>query len=350
MTERRLHYRISGRSGYWVPLTCLVAVLAVLMGPWSVSSEERPTAKISLLIATGMPGDTYYRVGLGMASLWTTRLRKTGIRVSAAVSEGSRENIEALRISDADLILVEDLICSMAYSGKGIYKKHGVPELRTIAALWDDTFHVLIRSDRMKTGSLADLKGLTLATGLPESGTRILTEMILRALAAKGSKVHLRSMSNQAAAEALGKGTVQALALSGGVPVPVISNLLGHGEASLSFLEVTDQEMEAVRRAGLKNLFRKELKSGTYPGRKKPVATVAQRNLLAVTAALDVQVVYALTKTFFENLDYLARLHPAGREIDEEDALRDLDIPLHEGAYRYYKERKIRVPDHLIPR
>ena len=78
--------------------------------------------------------------------------------------------------------------------------------------------------------------------------------------------------------------------------------------------------------------------------------TIAQRNVLAVSATLDEQVVYALTKTFFENLDYLARLHPAGRELDEKDALRGLHIPLHEGAYRYYKERKIHVPDHLVPR
>ena len=36
-----------------------------------------------------------------MASLWTTKLRDAGIRVSAAMSEGSMENIEAIRISDA---------------------------------------------------------------------------------------------------------------------------------------------------------------------------------------------------------------------------------------------------------
>ena len=104
--------------------TCLV-VVSVLMG-WGfaftiggASAQDRDGAKISLLMVTGMPGGTCYQVGLGMASLWTTKLREAGIRVSAAHSEGTRENIEAIRISDADLILAEEFFCSMAFSRFG---------------------------------------------------------------------------------------------------------------------------------------------------------------------------------------------------------------------------------------
>ena len=75
--------------------TCLV-VASLLMG-WGfaftigeASAQDRDGAKISLLMVTGMPGGTCYQVGLGMASLWTTKLREAGIRVSAAHSEGTR--------------------------------------------------------------------------------------------------------------------------------------------------------------------------------------------------------------------------------------------------------------------
>ena len=103
---------------------CLIIVILLIASGFifvidKSSAQDKDRAKISLLIATGMPGGTCYHVGLGMASLWTTKLRHPGIRVSAAHSEGSRENIEAIRISDADLILAEEFFCSMAFRGIG---------------------------------------------------------------------------------------------------------------------------------------------------------------------------------------------------------------------------------------
>jgi hypothetical protein len=92
-------------------LLSLLICMAIAGMTWAAGAKDKGPARISVLIATGMPGGTYYQVGLGMASLWTTRLRDIGIRVSAAISEGSMENIEAIRIADADMILVEDLSC-----------------------------------------------------------------------------------------------------------------------------------------------------------------------------------------------------------------------------------------------
>jgi hypothetical protein len=296
-----------------------------------------------------MPGGTYYQVGLGMASLWTTRLRDIGIRVSAAISEGSIENIEAIRIADADMIIVEDLFCSMAYKGTGIYKGQPLPELRSITTLWPDTVHLLIRADKIESGTLEDLNGLTVATGLPDSGTRFTTELLLKTLKPGPANVRLRSMSNMAAAEALRKGQVEGADLTGGIPVPMVTTLFSEKKPPLAFLEITDSQMQAVHEEGWPHAFRQTIPAGTYPGQGKPVQTVGQMNLLAVTASLNQQVVYALTKTLYENLDYLVRVHPACRDIVLEKSLEGLSVPLHRGAIRYYRERKIKIPEHLIP-
>jgi TRAP transporter TAXI family solute receptor len=151
-------------------LLSLLTCLAIAGMTWAAGAKDKGPARISVLIATGMPGGTYYQVGLGMASLWTTRLRDIGIRVSAAISEGSMENIEAIRIADADMILVEDLSCSMAYKGTE-YTKAG-PAGTRVSQLCADTVHLLIRADKIESGTLEDLNGLTVATGLPDSGNR----------------------------------------------------------------------------------------------------------------------------------------------------------------------------------
>ncbi len=326
-------------------LACLaIAGLAAVAWP-----EEGNRARISVLIATGMPGGTYHQVGLGMASLWTTRLRRMGIRVSAAISEGSMENIEAIRIADADMILAEDLFCSTAYKGTGIYKGRPLRELRSITTLWPDVVHLLIRADKIDTGTLEDLNGLTIATGLPDSGHSFTTELLLKALPFGSANTRLRPMSNMAAAEALRKGQVDGADLTDGMPVPLVTSLFSEGKTPFVLLNITDSQMQSVRKEGWRHVFRQTIPADTYPGQDEPVYSVGQMNILAVTASLNAQVVYALTKTLYENLDYLVKVHPACRNIVLERALDGLNVPLHPGAIRYFKERKIKIPERLIP-
>jgi TRAP transporter TAXI family solute receptor len=329
---------------------CLITVLLVcIVGlGWAATPQVKP-ARISLLMATGMPGGTAYQAGLGMASLWTTKLKKMGIRVSAAISEGSSENIEAIRIADADLIIVDQLFLSMAYKGSGIYNNHPVTELRSIASLWPDIVHIIVRSEGSSAGTLDDLPGKILGTGLPDSGSKFLTELLVGTLGAKANQVSLRSMSPLAAAEALRSGTIQAMASSGGIPIPVIATLADEFEHRLKFLSVSDAELQSVKNDGWENAIRMVIPAGTYAGQTEPVPTVGQRGILAVAASLDPQVVYALTRVFFENLDYLAKVHPACKNIELAKAFEGLDVPLHRGAVRYFKERKVKIPERLLP-
>ncbi|MEW6139544.1 MAG: TAXI family TRAP transporter solute-binding subunit [Thermodesulfobacteriota bacterium] len=331
---------------------CLLLISAALAVPLSSgpahgsAPPDKQGARISLLIATGMPGGTYYRVGLGMASLWTTNLKSKGIRVSAAISEGSRENIEAIRIADADLILAENLFCSTAYHGTGGYKGRPLEELRAIASLWQDTVHILIRKDLVKTGTIKDLQGVILATGLPESGNRFTTELLLKTIPGGIKSVRMRSMSSLAGAEAVRKGTVQAFDLTGGIPVPLVTGLFSESSVALELLDIPDSSLEMLKREGWKDVSRVVIPAETYPGQAKPVRTVGSANVLATTASLNPEVVYELTRALFESLEYLATVHPACRNISAEKALMGMDIPLHRGAERYYRERNIEIPPH----
>jgi uncharacterized protein len=338
---------ISRNGGRFFKIPTIVLVLVTLF--CVVSVDGRNPARISVLIATGMPGGTYYRVGLGMASLWTTKLQEEGIRVSAAVSEGSRENIQAIRIADADMILTEEYLCSEAFSGTGFYKNEPVSELRSVTALWPETVHLLVRTDKIETGTLSDLAGLTLATGLRDSGDRLTTEALVRSLKSVKRKVRLRYLSHVAAVEALRKGMVQGVELTGGIPIPLVTTLFLEKKPPLGLLEVTDSQLKVVRAEGLPHIFRIVIPRGTYAGQDKPVRTIGQTTMLAVTASLDPEVVYALTKTLYENLEELARIHPVCGGISIEKALEGLHVPLHRGALRYYRERELEIPEHLIP-
>ena len=49
-------------------------------------------------------------------------------------------------------------------------------------------------------------------------------------------------------------------------------------------------------------------------------------------------VVYALTKAVFENLDELRKQHPAFKHLTKEGMLKGLSAPIHPGAMKYFKE------------
>jgi len=246
------------------------------------------------------------------------------------------------------MILVDQWFSSMAYKGAGPYKGHPVTELRSVASLWPEMVHLILRSDVRNTGELKDLSGKAIACGLPDSGSKFLTELLLGTIGSSSQPPGLRSMSPLAAAEALRNGTVQGLEATGGLPVPVVVSLCDELGPQVAFLSITDAELQAVRNEGWDSASRKVIPAGTYAGQTEPIETVGQVSVLAVAASLDAQVVYALTKVLFENPDYVARMHPACKNVELSKALDGLDFPLHKGAVRYFKERKVKIPERLL--
>jgi len=337
------------KLGLWLFVALFVQEVGQTAATGAMDDAFKAPAKVSLLMATGMPGGTSYQVGLGLASFWTTRLRQTGIRVSAAISEGSRENVEAIRIADADIIIADDLIFSMAYAGAGIYRGKALKELRAITNLWPEVVHIVVRSDKVNTGNIQDLEGATLASGLRDSGNRLTIEMLLNTIQGLRQTVRVRSMSVLSAVEAFKQGSIQAIDLTGGIPVPALSALFHDTRAALTLLEITDAQMESLRSEGWRKVFRCVIPPNSYQGQGSPVQSVGQMNIMATTSQIDPGVVYALTKALYEGLDALAKIHPVFRDLMIQKAFLGLKVPLHPGAIRYYRQRGLNVPESLIP-
>ena len=77
--------------------------------------------------------------------------------------------------------------------------------------------------------------------------------------------------------------------------------------------------------------------------------TAASPNVLIVRGDVSEQVVYDLTRMLWENLPTLQQIHSATLSMQLEGALQGIPVPLHPGAFRYYRERAVQIPDVLIP-
>jgi len=78
--------------------------------------------------------------------------------------------------------------------------------------------------------------------------------------------------------------------------------------------------------------------AGTYDGQSEDVATIAISNYLITHEEVAEDVVYAMTKSMFENLDQLVAAHAAAKGIELDNAVKGMAVPVHPGAEKYYKE------------
>ena len=69
------------------------------------------------------------------------------------------------------------------------------------------------------------------------------------------------------------------------------------------------------------------------------INTIGVKATFITSQNVNEQIVYAITKEVFENLEEFKKLHPAYKVLTKENMLKGLSAPLHEGALKYFQER-----------
>ena len=327
--------------------TLLLSVALLPLSPPVQAEEQRYT------LATATPGGTYHPVGIALATLVDARVAPShGIRLGAVTSAGSADNVRMLRDGQAQFALLQGLFGRWAWNGEGKMKKEGPQrQLRSISMLWQNVEHFGLRADLVKEGTVADLallEKVPFSIGQKGSGAEGSGCAILRGQGIELDKVFdQRHMSYGDTASALANGEVDGFNLPAGPPVTALFQALSVAGERYRILDFTDEQLD--RANGEWPLWsRYVIPPGTYPGQDQPIHTMAQPNFLAVHAEVSDEVVYAITRALYENLDFLRGAHPATEEMSLDKAVLGLPVPLHPGAVRYYKERGVVLPTRLI--
>lgn len=319
------------------------------LAPVAASAQEQ-----DYLLATASTGGTYYPVGVAIATLVKVRLQNEhGINMSAISSAGSGENIRLLRDGEAQFAILQGLFGAYARQGTGPIADAGPQEnLRSIAQLWPNVEHFVIRTDLGDTGTISDLeaaKGQAVSMGLQNSGTIGSNEVIMENLGMPLSAFELAYMGYNPSADALQNGQIVAMSTPAGVPVAAVTRAFASMGDQIELLGFTDEQI-AQANGSFEDLWvAYPIPAGTYPSQDEDVTTIAQPNFLAVNADVPEETVYLITKAIYENLPFLQAIHPATNEMNLDNALAGLPLPLHPGALRYFEEAGLTVPDRLRP-
>lgn len=327
----------------------LISMLLSTLLLASCSEEMANTQRFVLTTAT--TGGAYYPIGVAIATITKSQLGPThGITLSAISSAGSLENIKLLRDNQAQFALLQGPFAAWGWNGEGPISRPQT-ELRSMAAVWQNVEHFVLMTELAHTGTMADLgtmNGERFVLGARNSGAEQTGRYILESLGIDYERsMSFAWMGYGGAANAIQDGNVVGMNVPAGAPVSAITQAMAQTGDQLTLLQFTQAELDAVnKRYPLWDWY--EFAPGTYPNQNETVRTISSPNVLAVRSDVPEDVVYQITKTIWENLAALQDIHAATKDMNIELAVSGLGAPLHPGAIRYYRERGLAIPEHLI--
>ena len=299
-------------------------------------------AQTQLSIATGGTGGVYYPMGGGLAEIINNHI--DGYSATAEVTGASVENMGLIATGDADIAFALADTVAQAYGGTARFEGQQLPMLRGLASVYANMVQIVALEGSGIT-TLEDLRGKRVSIGAPGSGTEVNAAAILEANGITYDDIEEQRLNFNETADALANGDIDAGFWSVGAPTSSILNLAT--TQSITMIPLTEAEMTASMAA--EPVFAMTtLPEGVYEGvGATPVLGVP--NVLVVSAEMDDDTVYAITKAMFENIAELQAVHPAANQTTVEFTLAATPVPLHPGAIRYFEEIGATIPDRMRP-
>ncbi|MEW5867263.1 MAG: TAXI family TRAP transporter solute-binding subunit [Bacillota bacterium] len=323
----------------------LVAVIALML-VMSLVGNVAAAKKVFIRIPTASMGGSFYPAGSVIASLLNDKLGAEGIVASAQESGGSTENINMMSKGEAEAAVLLASVVVAAYNGTGAYKDKPYKDLRMITVLWPNVVQMVV-TEKSGIKTYQDLKGKKVSVGQAGSGTEPNTIAALDGAGMTYKDIVPEFLGFSQSADAIKDGRIVAAQLSGGIPHPSVLDLFA-SRVGVRLLSMTEDEIK--RASELHPEFSGfTIEPGTYPGQDYAVRTIATTTGFGIRKDISEELVYKITKTIFENLDYIHKSYDALKYVSLQHALPGLAAPLHPGALRYYKEQGLKIPEKLIP-
>lgn len=289
-------------------------------------------APVFINILTGGTSGVYYPIGVGLSQIYSDGI--AGAKTSVQATKASVENLNLLQAGRGELALA--LGDSVADAKNGVEDagfKTPLTKLRAIAGAYPNYIQIVANKESgIKT--LADLKGKTISVGAPKSGTELNARAIFKAAGLTYedmSKVQYLPFAESV--ELIKNRQLDATLQSSGLGMAAIRDL--SSTMPLNYVSIPPDVVAKIGNAAYQPA---QIPANTYDGQPESVPTVAITNILVTREDVSDDIAYQMTRLMFENLTRLGNSHSAAKDIKLQNAAKNLPIPLHPGAERYYKE------------
>lgn len=289
-------------------------------------------------IGTGGTGGVYYAAGNMLAKLVNAGQAEHGIDMEVKSTAGSVYNINAVLDGTLDFGVAQSDRQYQAVTGISNWADLGPQnKLRAVCSLHPEMV-TIVAADDAGIRSLADLRGKRVSIGSPGSGMQ---QNALDVLRAAGLDPNTDLQAEKTAAS-------QGSAMLQDERIDAFFYTVGHPNATIK--EATAGQRRSVRLVRIEppaSLFETHpyytpaiIPIDAYPRATNDadVPTIGVRATIITSADVDADVVYAVTKSLFEDLDAFKAGKDNFKQLTAETMLEGCTASWHDGAKRYFVE------------
>lgn len=282
---------------------------------------------------TAGTASTFYPISATVCQLWNDNIE--GMRATATPSGGGIDNLNQAYDGEAQVGIANANLVYQAQEGLASFEGFANENLRIFAGLYLNPNQVVVTKDS-GINSLEELIGKHISIGTAGSTTVDEAAIHLEILGSSLDGIKAEYMDTSAAADAISNKQLDGVWIMAGTPNAAVTQIMTTTDSKI--LPITAETVEALK-AEYPWYAQSVIPAGTYAGQDEDVPTSAVKLTLFITADVDEETVYQMTKVFWENWDMLTETHAALKKADPKEACNDVaGVPIHEGAARYYRE------------
>lgn len=333
------------------------AALAMVGCALALGAAPRADAQEFYRLSTLGPGSSPYLVMSTFAQFVNERLPEVSIQVNAT-GAATQHALEAAA-GRIDFFMSSPTVHAAMMQGGAMYAQ--IPnaaelsqDLRSLLSFPIGVYHIVTYADS-GIETLADIKGKRVFLGPPGGGATTTMTNLVRAVTGyePGTDFESVAVGWDAAAQAFQDGRLDVYINPTNAPSPVIEQMAV--SRPIRLIGLTEEEMAKPAVATMLNRPGGTLggiSAGTYGANQmneEDVVAVGTNVGIGTGKHRPEEEIYQIVKAFWETVHERRSTTPWLRNISLETALDDLNMPLHPGAERFYREAGFDIPDALLP-
>ena len=288
---------------------------------------------VDINFVTAGSASTFYPISVTIVDLWNQAIE--GMHAVATPSGGGVDNLNQALDGEAQIGIANANLVYQSQQGLASFEGYANPDIRIFAGLYYNP-NQLVATEASGINSVEDLIGKHVSVGPGGSTTVDEATVHLALYDATLESLQAEYMETSDAADAISNRQLDGVWIMAGTPNAAVTQILTTTDSKL--VPIPSDVVDALK-VDYPWYASYTIPAGTYDGQDEDVATSAVKLTLFLTADVDEETAYQMTKVFWENWDNLTEAHAALRAADPKLACEDLaGVPLHEGSARYYRE------------
>ena len=302
-------------------------------------------------IGTGGVTGIYYPTGGAISRMINQKSDDYAIKATVESTSGSVFNVNAVLTGDLEFGVAQSDRQYQAYNGLAEWSEAGPQtDLRSVFAIHPESI-TLVASEPSEVRAAADLRGKRVNLGNPGSGQLQNSRDVLAALGIDEDDIAPEHVKAMEAPGLLQDERLDAFFYTVGHPNGNIKEATS-GRIKVRIVPIRGPEAERLLEQYpyyAKSIIPREFYP--YALNTEDIETVGVKATFVTSRQVSEDIVYAVTREVFENLDEFKTLHPAYQVLTEESMLEGLSAPIHRGALKYYRESGLigHIDPSLIP-